>query len=187
MTTRSARPSSALTPAALQARFGSPSPKAVRKKHATIDRHDASFIARSPFVIMATASSSGHCDASPKGGSPGFVLVVDDKSLLIPDYAGNCLFDGIQNLLENPRVGLLFVLPGERWTLRVNGTARLLDDAETLELLRRHDPKGKPPQLAIEVTVEECFFHCPKSLLAADVWNAAKHQRFDDLPSMFQS
>ncbi|MBI3968208.1 MAG: pyridoxamine 5'-phosphate oxidase family protein [Chloroflexi bacterium] len=170
----------------LNERFGLTSPKARIKKRAEVDEHGARFIGQSPFCVMATASA-GACDASPKGGNPGFVLVAAPKTLLIPDYPGNRLFDGMRNLLENPRLGLLFMIPGENWTFRVNGAARIRDDAETLERLRDHDPKGKAPLLAIELTVEECFFHCPKSYVAADLWNPDKHQQFDDLPAMFRA
>jgi hypothetical protein len=183
---RFALPQHALTAEELSARFGPASPKAAIKKRAEIDRHAARFIAQAPFLVMATASADGACDASPKGGPPGFVLVADPTTLLIPDYPGNRLFDGLRNLMENPRLGLLFMIPGENWTLRVNGRARIRDDAEALERLHEHNPKGKAPQLAIEVTVEECFFHCPKSFVAADLWNADKHRRFDDLPELFR-
>lgn len=177
----------AITAEELAARFGPCSPKAAVKKRAEIDRHAARFIAQSPFMVMATASAAGTCDASPKGGPPGFVAVIDPKTLLIPDYPGNRLFDGLRNLLENPHVGLIFMLPGESWTLRVNGRARIRDDAAALQRLRQQDALGRAPQLAVEVTVEECFFHCPKAFIAGDVWNPAKQRRFDDLPALFRS
>ncbi len=166
----------------LNNRFGPVSPGAAVKKRAHITSHAANFIGKSPFLVLATASEEGCCDASPKGGSPGFVMVADDQTLLIPDYPGNRLFDGMRNLIANPRLALLFMIPGENWTLRVNGSARILDDEATLQRLRQHDPKGKPPQLGIELKVEECFFHCPKSLVAADVWNPDNFQKFDNLP-----
>lgn len=171
----------------LWGRFGPPSPKAATKKRGTVDERGAAYIRQAPFMVMATASASGNCDASPKGGSPGFVLVADPGTLLIPDYPGNRLFDGLRNVSENPHVGLLFMIPGEDWTFRVNGRARVVDDAAVLERLRQHDPKGKQPQLAIEVRVDECFFHCPKSFVAADIWNPAKHHRFEELPPQFKA
>lgn len=171
----------------LNERFGAVSPKAAVKKHPEIDGHGASFIAQSPFLVMATASAAGECDASPKGGSPGFVMVADPQTLLIPDYPGNKLFDGMRNVIANPHLGLLFMIPGENWTFRVNGIARIKDDPETLARLKSHDPKSKAPQLAIELTIEECYFQCPKSLVNGDIWNPAKHQKWENLPSFLKS
>ncbi len=165
----------------LNDRFGTPSPRAVGKVQPQVDDYSAAFIARSPFCVLATASAEGACDASPKGGEPGFVRVADPQTLLIPDYKGNSLFFGMRNLLENPHVGLIFLIPGENWTLRVGGRAQIVDDEETLALL----PGAKSatrPQLAIKVTVEECFLHCPKAFNNADLWNPEKYGRYEDFP-----
>ena len=120
-----------------------------------LDHFAMEFIAKSPFLILTTADTSGRCDASPKGDAPGFVHVLDEKTLVIPDRPGNRLAYGHLNILSNGQVGLLFILPGTSETLRVNGTAEL--DASP-ELLERLAARGKPAVLGIRVTVEECFF-----------------------------
>jgi predicted pyridoxine 5'-phosphate oxidase superfamily flavin-nucleotide-binding protein len=132
--------------------------------------------------VIATASASGACDASPKGGRPGFVLVADPKTLYIPDYKGNALFFGMRNILENPHVGLLFMIPGVDWTFRVGGRARIVDDPPLLERLCQGDPSNRAINVAIEVTVEEAYFHCPKAYRAAKLWDGLPKEKFDDLP-----
>ena len=118
---------------------------------------------------------------SPKGGGAGFVKIVDDTTLLIPDYKGNNLFFGHRNLMDNPRLGLLFMLPGEGWCVRVNGRAQILDDKASLETLGPA-PYGERPRLAIKVSIEECFSHCPKALTRSDVWNPDKRSRHAKKP-----
>ena len=112
--------------ASLRAYYGSPTPRALKKQLSFIDKHFCHFISLSPFLVMATSDAEGRLDASPKGDAPGFVVVVDEKTLLIPDRVGNNRCDGLHNLLENPRIGLLFFLPGRDETLRVNGRAEIV-------------------------------------------------------------
>jgi PPOX class probable FMN-dependent enzyme len=133
----------------------------------TIDQYARAFIARSPFLVLSTSDTHGRQDASPKGDGPGFVEVESERTVLIPDRAGNKLVMGLQNILANPHVGLLFLVPGTGETLRVNGTAELTTDAA---VLARLTARNKPAQLAIRVTVEECFFHCAKAFLRAQLW-----------------
>jgi len=140
--------------------FGFPSDRAVLKEQSVLDEHSRAFIARSPFLLMATSNSAGRCDVSPKGDAPGFVLVVDDTHLVIPDRPGNKRFDGLRNLLENPHVGLIFIVPGREETLRVNGRACIVKDEAVLAPLA---VKGKQPPLGIGVEVEECYLHCAKA------------------------
>ena len=128
-----------------------------------LDHFAVDFIAECPFLILTTADASGRCDASPKGDAPGFVQVVDEKTLVIPDRPGNRLAYGHLNILNNAQVGVLFILPGTSETLRVNGTAEL--DASP-ELLERLAARGKPAVLGIRLTVEECFFIAPKHSFA---------------------
>ena len=136
-----------------------------------IDEFAADYIANSPFLVMATADSEGKSDASPKGHAPGFVQVLDRKTLLIPDHPGNKLAYGHENILSSGKIGLLFFIPGTRETLRVNGNAQL--DASP-ELLADLAARGKNAVLAIKVTVEECFFHCGKALIRSNLWRAEK-------------
>jgi PPOX class probable FMN-dependent enzyme len=125
------------------------------------------YIAASPFLILSTADAQGRQDASPKGDLPGFAEVEDEGTLLIPDRPGNKLVMGLQNILANPRVGLLFMVPGTPETLRVNGSAELTRDPAVLERL---SARGKPAVLAVRVRVEECFFHCAKAFLRSSLW-----------------
>ncbi len=124
-----------------------------------IDPHAAAFIAKSPFAMIASSSKDGKMDISPKGDPPGFVRVVDENTLAIPDRPGNGRADTFRNILENPRISVYFLVPGRSETLRVNGAAQLVRDADLLEGFA---VKGKPAQLAIAVNVEEAFFHCAK-------------------------
>lgn len=125
------------------------------------------FIAHSPFVCLATASSSG-ADSSPRGDSPGFVRVLDDTTLALPDRTGNNLTDSFRNLLESPAIGMLFLIPGLRETLRVNGTAFVTDDADLCE---RMTVDLRRPRLALVVSVEQVYFHCGKALIRSQLWD----------------
>lgn len=171
----------------LAARFGPPSARAAVKVQEAIDEYGARFVGRSPFLVLATASADGACDASPKGGRPGFVLVADPKTLLIPDYKGNALFFGLRNLLENPRVGLLFMVPGVDWTYRVGGRARITDDPAVLARFQgAAEQVERTVQLALEVTVEACYFHCPKAFVAGKLWGERPSEPFRDLPPLYR-
>lgn len=169
----------------LNERFGPVSPRAAVKVQPAVDEYAARYIARAPFLVLSTASADGRCDASPKGGRPGFVLLVDERTLLIPDYKGNALFFGLRNILENPQVGLLFMIPGVDWTLRIGGQARLVDDDAMRQRFQQAAPTDRLVQLAIEVTVEECYFHCPKAYLASGLWEGLPKEKFDDLPPLY--
>ncbi len=108
--------------------FGYPGERAILKQQATLDEHTRAFIARSPFLVLATSNAAGQCDVSPKGDAPGFVHVLDDTHLVVPDRPGNKRLDGMRNLIENPHVGLLFIVPGREETLRVNGRGVIMRD-----------------------------------------------------------
>ncbi len=137
------------------------------KNQSVLDEFAVDFLARCPFLVLSTADEEGHLDASPKGDVAGFVLIEDEHTLVIPDRSGNKLAYGHLNILANPKVGVLFLIPGTPETLRVNGTAELTVDPELLEQLAS---RGKPAVLAIRVHVEECFFHCAKAFLRAQLW-----------------
>ena len=163
--------------------LGLPRERSLLKERHALDQHFRAFIARSPFLLMATSGRDGTCDVSPKGDAPGFVLVLDDRRIVIPDRPGNKRFDGMQNLLDNPHVGLLFFVPGREETLRINGRAWITKDPE---LLARCVALGKTPQLAIGVEVEQCFLHCAKAFLRSKLWRHNEWPAPDALASMAQ-
>ncbi len=132
-----------------------------------VDEYAAAFVARSPLMLLATSDREGRLDVSPKGDAPGFVLLKDESTLVVPDRPGNKLAFGFRNILQNPRVGMIFLVPGTTETLRVNGKASLTRDPALLERL---SAKGKPALLATRVAVEECFFHCGKAFLRSTLW-----------------
>ena len=138
------------------------------------------FIELSPFVVVATGRPDGGLDVSPRGDPPGFVRVLDDRTLLLPDRPGNKLADTLTNLLEDDRIALIFLIPGVNETFRVNGRARIVDDPE---LLAGSTVEGKVPMLGILITVEEAYGQCPKALLRSELWNPEKHASADELPS----
>ena len=168
-------------PQQLRQLYGEPSERAVKKQLTRFERHSRNFIALSPFLVIASADPSGRCDASPKGDMPGFVRVVDDTTLLIPDRLGNNRVDTLGNLLRSPGVGLIFFVPGLNETLRVNGRAQVATDPALLEPLAVN---GKLPRSAIIVAAEEIYFHCGKALIRSDLWNPEKQIERSAFPSL---
>lgn len=158
-----------------QEQFGTPKGRAAIKVRDYMTSYVKNFIRQSPFVIMATSDREGHCDTSPKGGKPGFVQVLDDQHLLLPDVAGNKLFQSYGNMDGNPHVGLLFMLPGIDETVRVNGTVTIVDKAELerrqIEMrLYNTDENAKHLQ-GILIKVDEAYGHCPRALKFSQLWN----------------
>lgn len=147
--------------------FGEPSDLVKQKVGDCLNDAMRTFIGRSPLVFYATVDSRGLIDVSPKGDAPGFVHIQKDGSLLIPDRPGNKLIYGYRNLLSNPGIGLIFVVPNMRETLRVKGRATLSNDPQWLNLL---SAQSKPATLCAHVEVEECFFHCGKALIRSKLW-----------------
>jgi len=164
--------------AALRALYGQPGERAVAKEQARLDEHTRAFIAHSPFLVLGTAGADGRCDVSPKGDAPGFVHVLDDQHLAIPDRLGNNRLDGLRNVVENPHVGLIFFIPGREDTLRVNGRATISREAALLERLAVN---GKPPQTVLVVEVEQAFMHCTRAFKRAGLWD---HERWPDASSV---
>jgi hypothetical protein len=154
--------------AQLRAIIGEPGALVPHKLLAALDEQMAEFIARAPFLVIATADSAGNQDASPKGDGPGFVAIENPRSLLIPDRKGNKLVFTLQNILANPHVGMIFMVPGTDETLRVNGTAELTVEPAVLEQLAA---RGAAAHLAVRVTVRECFFHCAKAFMRSQLWH----------------
>ena len=159
---------------------GEPSTLALAKEQRALDVHCRSFIARSPFVLVATSNTAGQCDVSPKGDAPGFVLVLDEHRLLIPDRPGNKRLDGMRNLVQNPHVGLIFLVPGVEETLRVNGRGAIVRDAD---LLARCEVRGRMPPLGIGVEVEEAFIHCAKAFKRSGLWQPERWPALEGLAS----
>jgi len=154
--------------AQLRAIIGDAGELAPKKVMPTLDELATDFIRRSPFLVLATSDAEGNLDASPKGGQAGFVAVEDERTLAIPDRKGNKLIFGLQNVLANPHVGLIFMIPGTDETLRINGTAELTVEPA---LMARLAERGAPAHLAIRVHVHECFFHCAKAFIRSQLWH----------------
>ncbi|HEU0317185.1 MAG TPA: pyridoxamine 5'-phosphate oxidase family protein [Solirubrobacteraceae bacterium] len=149
---------------------GRPIQRVVDKTRATLDELDRQWLAASPVCLVATAAGDGTCDVSPKGDPPGFTHVIDERTIAIPDRPGNRRVDGFANLLENPHVGLVFLVPGRGDSLRINGTAQLLHDASFFAELV---VDGHRPRLVLVVDIEEVFYHCSKAFLRASLWDPA--------------
>ena len=165
-----ARPEILTTVEQVRALVGEEVPAVKAKLFRELDETSRVFISRSPFLLLATTDREGHPDVSPKGDGPGFVSIEPDGALLIPERKGNKLIFTLQNILANPQVALIFLVPGTEETLRVHGRAELIADAETLRLL---SARGQPALLAIRVQVERCFFHCAKAFRRSRLWEPA--------------
>lgn len=173
--------------------LGTPMDRTIKKERTSLHEHDRAWIAASPFCLLATAGADGTCDVSPKGDPAGFVLVLDDTTLAIPDRPGNRRADGFLNILANPHVGVLFLVPGREETLRVNGRARLVREAPLPREARESDRptlfdemvvKGHRPTLAIVVEIEQVFFHCAKAFKRSSLWRPGTWRDPVALPSM---
>jgi PPOX class probable FMN-dependent enzyme len=167
------------TDAELDALYGAPVPAALTKE---VDRLNAPYralIAASPFVVVATVGPEG-LDCTPRGDPAGFVRVVDDVTLHLPDRRGNNRIDSLRNLIRDPRISLLFLIPGVGETLRVNGTARILAD---VDLCAAYTMEGKPPKTVIEIAVGRVYFQCPKALVRSHLWDVSRHIDRAALPS----
>jgi uncharacterized protein len=152
---------------------------AVQKRWRKLDRFMRAFIERSPFLCLGTANAAGKADVSPRGDPPGFVQILDDETLLIPDRPGNNHLDSIENIIANPNVGLIFFVPGSEETLRVNGRGRVVDEPS---LLAATELNGKAPKAGIEVSIGEVFLHCPKALKRSRLWDPSQHADRASLP-----
>jgi len=168
----------------LEAILGRPSSRVLAKVTDTLDEHCRRFIANSPFLLLASSDAGGNVDVSPKGDPPGFVLVVDEHTIAIPERPGNRRADTCRNLLQNPNVGLIFLVPGKRETLRMSGTAAIVRDAELRE---RMTMDGKVPDLALVVSIREAFFHCAKCMIRSHLWEPGQWPAVEGLPSLAQA
>ncbi len=159
--------------AALRELLGAPLPRVVDKDRQSFTAEHRQWLAASPFCLVATSAADGTCDVSPKGDPAGFGLVVDDTTLAIPELPGNKRADGFANVLQNPHVALIFLVPGRGDTLRVNGRATLLSDAPYAD---RMVVEGHRPVVILEVAVEQIFFHCSKAFLRSRLWKPESWQ-----------
>jgi uncharacterized protein len=171
-------------PEQIRALLGSPNERVLKKELSYLDSHCRTFIAKSPFVLIASSDTAGRLDVSPKGDPAGFVHVLDDQTLVIPDRLGNRRADTLLNILSNPGVGLLFLIPGKQETLRVNGRAMIVRDVSVRESLAVN---GKLPDLAVVVRVEQTFMHCAKCMIRSKLWEPGAWPDQSGLPSLAQA
>ena len=167
------------TAAQLEALYGAPAPRSLIKEIDYISGHYRAFIEAAPFVIVATSGPEG-LDCSPRGDPPGFIRVLDEKTLLIPDRRGNNRIDSLRNLVADPRISLLFLIPGVGETLRINGRAEIVTDPELCEGFVLH---GKVPVSVLVVTAERVYFQCPKALVRSRLWHPEARVARAELPS----
>ncbi|PSK64192.1 hypothetical protein B0E53_03869 [Micromonospora sp. MH33] len=167
------------TPEELAELLGAPTRRALDKERTVLHQRDREWLAAAPFCLVATAGADGSCDVSPKGDPAGFTLVLDETTIAIPERPGNRRADGYRNILANPHVGLLFLIPGRTDTLRINGRARLVRDAPYFADM---EVEGHRPVLAVEVTIEQIFYHCAKAFLRSKLWRP-ETWRPDALPT----
>jgi PPOX class probable FMN-dependent enzyme len=165
----------------LRALYKAPSERAVLKELTHIDPHLKRFISLSPFLVISSGDQIHRMDCSPRGGDPGFVKVLDQQTLLIPDSIGNNRLDTLTNIIATSQVGLLFFIPGIDEVVRVNGQATLQTDTE---LLNQFDALKNKPKLVIKVYVEAAYMHCPKALMRSKLWSIESHQPIDAMPTL---
>ena len=146
-----------------------------------LDSHLRHFIELSPFLVLSTVRGDGYCDASPRGDAPGFVRVLDEKNIFLPDRPGNNRLDSLTNIVSNPGVGILFMIPGLDETLRVNGTARIMLD---MSLLESSIVRGKTPKSGLQITINECYIHCGKALRRSKLWDSELQIKKGVYPSL---
>jgi PPOX class probable FMN-dependent enzyme len=164
--------------------IGYPSHRVTQKTLSALDNHCRAFIAKSPFLLIASSDAQGNMDISPKGDPPGFVQVLDDKTIAIPDRPGNNRADTFTNILQHPKVGLFFIIPGKRETLRVSGAAMIVRDEGLRERMAIRD---KAPDFAMVIHVEEAFFHCSKCMVRSKIWQPEDWPALDGLPSLAET
>lgn len=165
----------------LRALYGAAKERALKKEMTSLDVHSRQFIALSPFLVIGSGNSSGYLDASPRGGLPGFVKVLDDHTLLIPDSPGNNRLDTLENILSTKEVGMLFLIPGMDETLRVNGVACLHTDAQYLD---RCTSELRSPKLVIKVHIRQVYLHCAKAFMRSRLWDAGSQIERSIMPTM---
>lgn len=169
------------TKEALRELYGWPKERTVDKVMNRLEKHSINFIAHAPFFVLSTHDRSGQCDASPRGGKPGFVKVLDNRTILIPDAKGNNRVDSLDNIVETSKVGCLFLIPGINETLRINGMAKI---SIAPDHLNKFLDEKIPPKACIEITINEVFLHCAKALMRSELWNDAHRIERPGFPTM---
>jgi uncharacterized protein len=167
----------------LRALYKQPGDNAVRKELKALDHHCKGFLARSPFVLIGSSDGNGNSDVTPKGDKPGFAAVLDDSTIAIPDRPGNNRLDTLENVIANPSVGLLFLIPGMNETLRVNGDARITADPALRERLQA---EGRPPTTVMVVSVKAAYMHCAKAFMRSELWKPDSWIDRSKLPTLGQ-
>jgi len=167
----------------LRGNYGEPMDIALMKQLGKLDEHCKNFVSRSPFLCIGTSAADGKADVSPRGDPPGFVQVIDDNTIFIPDRPGNNRLDTMSNIVANPNVGLLFLIPGFEDALRVNGKATLVKDKKILE---RCAVNRKVPAMGIMVEINEAYLHCAKAVRRSKLWNAESQQDRKEMPTLAQ-
>ncbi|MBS8273705.1 pyridoxamine 5'-phosphate oxidase family protein [Thalassospira tepidiphila] len=161
--------------------YGEPNGLAAAKCLSALDPHCMHFISLAPFAVISSADADGNADVSPRGDGPGFIKVLDDKTLVMPDRPGNNRVDSLSNIVDNPKVGMLFFVPGVNETLRINGIAEISTDPDLLGLFT---DTPKSPITAIKITVEEAFLHCAKALMRSKLWDPETRIERKTLPTL---
>ena len=167
----------------LRALYTMPNERAVKKQIAVLDRHCINFLALARFAVLSTCDGQGNMDASPRGGDAGFVKVIDEHTLIVPDWAGNNRLDTFSNIISTGRIGAIFLVPGIDEALRVNGTASLRTDEAFTSLC---EVKGRYPKLVVHVAVKQVYLHCAKAVMRSGLWSAAVQVERSVLPTMNQ-
>ncbi|QOF69296.1 pyridoxamine 5'-phosphate oxidase family protein [Aminobacter sp. NyZ550] len=168
---------------ALRQHYRAPGDGAVRKELRRLDHHAKGFLARSPFVLIGSSDDKGNADVTPKGDKPGFVAILDDATIAIPDRPGNNRLDTLENVIVNPAVGLLFLIPGMNETLRINGDARLTADPALCERLAA---EGKLPVTVMVVAIKAVYMHCAKAFMRSELWVSGTWPDRTSLPTLGQ-
>ncbi len=163
--------------------YGYPSERAELKVLNRLEKHAIHFIEKSPFVLVGSRSKEGRMDVSPRGGNPGFIKVLSETEILLPDFSGNNRVDTLSNIVETGRVGLIFLIPGIDETLRINGQASVSTNSKFIE--RFHEER-KPPKSVIHIQIEELFLHCAKAFMRSQLWDASAQLSKDDFPTIGQ-
>lgn len=160
---------------------GYPRDVVLKKEINKLDIHCQQFIAQSPFLVIASSNEAGECDVSPRGDAPGFVLTLDNRYLIIPERPGNRRVDTMRNILTNPQVSIIFIIPGLEETLRIKGRAFITNDPELLEQMK---VKNKVPAVAIAIDVQSCFIHCAKAFKRSHLWKPQAWLNREQLPNV---